>query len=156
MTKKQTNSLDDLDERYVSRPVLEEEVPREELNPTDRMAWIFFRKRPVPRGNFKTCPLEDRCSVTTHHVLLGFGILMNVFPDLTRFVMLCPDLSTFSHSFSCFLVCCQTNVGWCGSSVRSWTNMKVGMAESSAPQRYVTNTQSEMKQNCLKLRLSGL
>lgn len=72
-------------ERYVNRPVLEEEVPR-------RNQYDILSEMPsdsVLRGNFKTCLLDNQGSVTTRHILLGFGIVINVFADLSWFVLIC-------------------------------------------------------------------
>ena len=73
-------------ERYVTRPVLEEEVPRRNQY---NILYNILSEMPsdsVLRGNFKTCLLD---SVTTRHVLLGFGIVINVFADLSWFVLIC-------------------------------------------------------------------
>ena len=84
-------------ERYVTRPVLEEEVPRRNQY---NILYNILSEMPsdsVLRGNFKTCLLD---SVTTRHVLLGFGIVINVFADLSWFVLICHGLSWFVNLFS--------------------------------------------------------
>ena len=76
-------------ERYVNRPVLEEEVPRRNQY---NILYNILSEMPIDsvlRGNFKTCLLDNQGSVTTRHVLLGFGIVIYVFADLSWFVLIC-------------------------------------------------------------------